>query len=61
MRIKILILICALLIGLEALVSMPEARLTEPPRVTAWWNLVYERPNPERLPVKVQFWLAEKI
>ncbi len=29
-------------------------------KTTAWWTLLYERPNPERLPVKVKFWLASK-
>ncbi|MCD8361438.1 MAG: hypothetical protein LUC98_00540 [Lachnospiraceae bacterium] len=31
---------------------------TEDGRAMAWWTLLYERPNPERLPVKVKFWLA---
>ena len=25
----------------------------------SWWTLLYERPNPERLPVKVSFWFAK--
>ena len=25
----------------------------------SWWTLLYERPNPERLPVKVNLWFAK--
>lgn len=27
----------------------------------AWWTLFYERPNPERLPVRVEFRLAKGL
>ncbi len=27
----------------------------EPVMTMAWWSLTYEMPNPEKLPVKVQF------
>lgn len=30
----------------------------EPARTVAWWSVMYETPNPERLPVQVRFqWL----
>lgn len=25
----------------------------------SWWTLLYERPNPDRLPVKVKLWFAK--
>ena len=25
----------------------------------SWWTLLYERPNPDRLPVKVNLWFAK--
>ncbi|MCD8097557.1 MAG: hypothetical protein LUE31_05890 [Lachnospiraceae bacterium] len=35
-------------------------RETNGTETMAWWSLLYERPNPERLPVKVSFWLASR-
>lgn len=61
MRTKLLILACSMLIGLGAAAYMVKAEVKEPPRTVAWWSLMYERPNSEKLPVKVRFWWAEEI
>ncbi len=33
--------------------------MPEQPEKLSWWTLLYERPNPDRLPVKVSFWFAK--
>lgn len=61
MRIKFLILICSVLLGFGAAAYTVQTGTEAPPRAVAWWSLMYERPNPEKLPVKVHFWWAEEI
>lgn len=37
---------------------MQNPGFSEPVQTVAWWSLMYERPNPDRLPVEVRFrWL----
>lgn len=60
MRKEILVLILILVLSLGA--AQPryweEAKSRPPVRTYAWWSLLYERPNPQRLPVRVRFrWL----
>ena len=31
----------------------------DPSEKLSWWTLLYERPNPDRLPVKVNLWFAK--
>jgi hypothetical protein len=31
-----------------------------PGATVSWWSLIFERPNPERLPVRVHYYWAEK-
>ena len=33
--------------------------MPEQPEKLSWWTLLYERPNPDQLPVKVSFWFAK--
>lgn len=33
--------------------------MPERPEKISWWTLLYERPNPDQLPVKVNFWFAK--
>ncbi|MDD5797696.1 MAG: hypothetical protein PUD21_04075 [Clostridiaceae bacterium] len=32
---------------------------SDQPEKLSWWTLLYERPNPDRLPVKVNLWFAK--
>lgn len=69
MRRKTAILLCSIMLGLGAAgcMAIPYAfgenrsvqeEQTEPVKVMAWWSLMYEKPNPEKFPVKVRFqWL----
>ncbi len=70
MRRRIGIFVCSVLAGVMATgcmmipevlqVDTAEVAQTgmpdhEPVMTMAWWSLTYEMPNPEKLPVKVQF------
>lgn len=64
MRRNIWILLCSMLFGLGVTGCLMIPRGTqaetaaEPARTVAWWSVMYETPNPERLPVQVRFqWL----
>ena len=56
MRRILLALLCFLLLGIgtTGLAIRVSGCRTEHQAV-AWWTLITERPNPERLPVKVRF------
>ncbi|MBR5509925.1 MAG: hypothetical protein IKV59_07715 [Lachnospiraceae bacterium] len=69
---KIRILLCSILLGfsLTACLILPgdsdscadtglsAEECQEAVRTVAWWSTMYERPNPERLPVSIRFhWL----
>lgn len=41
---------------LAAMTCVNEANQVRPTSTVAWWTLLYEQPNPEHLPVKVDFW-----
>lgn len=69
MKRKLLILLCSMLLGLgiTGCLSIPcglhavplEGGQEKPVRMVAWWSLMYEQPNPDRLPVEVKFqWLG---
>ena len=69
MKRKLLIILCSMLLGfgITGCLSIPcglhavplECKQEEPVRMMAWWSLMYERPNPDRLPVEVKFqWLG---
>jgi len=55
MRKKVLILVCALLLGISIAVWQLPEKKEEPERTVAWWSLLYEKPNPDQLPVQVRF------
>ncbi|MBS6396278.1 MAG: hypothetical protein KH452_03860 [Clostridiales bacterium] len=58
MRRKAAILICSLMLGLGLTGSLVISEKQEPVQTVAWWSVMYEMPNPERLPVQVHFrWL----
>ena len=54
MRVRVLLLICLLTAGIQFWGQLACCRGPEPIR-TAWWSLTWQRPNPERLPVKIRF------
>lgn len=65
---KIWMLWCAMVLGLLMTIGWmgvcdrqqgePASCAEEIQEEYAWWNLMYERPNPDRLPVEVHFqWL----
>lgn len=42
----------------ETAIETAAETAAEPARTVAWWSVMYETPNPERLPVQVRFqWL----
>jgi len=55
-RIGILLLVMVLGFSGSACLNRNMERETEK---LSWWTLLYERPNPDRLPVKVSFWFAK--
>ena len=58
MKKEMLIVLCSILLGMGTIgyAAHTEVQISEP--CMAWWSLLYERPNPDRLPVRVQFrWL----
>lgn len=58
MKKELLAVFCSVLIGLCAAGFLTMAESREPAGTVAWWSLVYEQPNPDRLPVQVHFkWL----
>lgn len=66
MRWKITILVWMLVFGLSGSIWIdqqwinPQTESEQTEQETwSWWTLLYERPNPERLPVKVSFWFAK--
>lgn len=61
MRREILILLCAMVLGLGAAGCMAKMQAEEPVRTVAWWSLLYDRPNPEQLPVRVHFLWAKGL
>lgn len=51
------ILICVELgAGAASAMARQAEEQAETPRQMAFWSLIYERPNPERLPVKAELW-----
>jgi hypothetical protein len=42
--------------------TVPAQRASDPVQTLSWWTLLYEWPNPERLPVKIRFrlWNSEE-
>ncbi len=56
MKRDIVIFLLACLIGLCAMECMSEGTKIQQTSTVAWWTLLYEQPNPEHLPVKVDFW-----
>lgn len=72
MRREILILLCVIVLGMGAakgvtMLGTGTAESTamsgteERPRTVAWWSLIFERPNPDRLPVQVHFQWAKGL
>lgn len=68
MRRKMWILLCSLWMGLlltggfvyiyNTQTEKTVCEVQEMEEQYAWWSMMYERPNPERLPVQVHFqWL----
>ena len=56
MRRILLVLLCFLILGIGTAgwtIRVSECR--DEYRAVAWWTLLTERPNPDRLPVKVRF------
>lgn len=47
--------------GQEASGEQAESSREEPAAQVAWWSLIYERPNPERLPVRIHFRWAKGL
>lgn len=47
--------------GREAFSEQAESGREEPTAQVAWWSLIYERPNPERLPVRIHFRWAKGL
>ncbi|MCD8241647.1 MAG: hypothetical protein LUD73_04465 [Lachnospiraceae bacterium] len=64
MRRKILLLLLVLSLNLSVIFAghiCGQGNMeTGEGKAMAWWTLLYERPNPERLPGKVKFWRASK-
>ena len=69
---KIRILLCSMILGFSLTACLVLPGGTEPSdkisfsgrehreavRTVAWWSTMYERPNPDQLPVKIRFqWL----
>ncbi|MDO4260758.1 MAG: hypothetical protein Q4C82_01670 [Eubacteriales bacterium] len=60
MKKKIVILVLSAAIGLGAAACLGRSCAQPGPEpLLSWWTLMYERPNPDRLPVKVSFWWAK--
>lgn len=67
MRIRIGILLLVMVLGFSGSAWLGEATseqnvVTDMPEQLeklSWWTLLYERPNPDHLPVKVSFWFAK--
>ncbi len=55
MRKRILILLCSISIGLCGAACLCRAERQRPIGRVAWWSLLYDRPNPDRLPVQIRF------
>lgn len=53
----LMLLICVLIgFGTASAMAYKEGKQVENSRQMAFWSLLYERPNPKQLPVKVEFW-----
>lgn len=50
-----------MVLGLGAAGCMAKMQAEEPVRTVAWWSLLYDRPNPEQLPVRVHFLWAKGL
>lgn len=61
MRREFLILLCVILLGMGAAGAAAMRGTEELPRTVAWWSLIFERPNPDRLPVQVRFQWAKGL
>ena len=58
MKKEIIALLLILILSLGTAQYLEETKTRETGRAYAWWSLIYERPNPQRLPVQVRFrWL----
>lgn len=56
MRRILLVLLCFLILGVGTVRwTIRVCGYCPEPRAVAWWTLITERPNPDRLPVKVRF------
>ena len=56
MRRILLVLLCFLILGVGTVRwTIRVCGYCPEPRAVAWWTLLMERPNPDRLPVKVHF------
>lgn len=61
MRKEMIAMILILILSLGAAQYLEETKGRDFGRGYAWWSLTYERPNPQKLPVKVRFrWLPVK-
>lgn len=60
MKRELLILLCSILLGAGTAGCMAGLAMGDEARTMAWWELLYERPNPDRLPVQVHFLWADK-
>lgn len=56
------ILLCSLIFTLSVTGCILTAHSQDVPAArVAWWSLLYERPNPERLPVRIHFRWAKGL
>ena len=61
MRRECLIILCAFLLGMSSVGYAARANMKNAAPCIAWWSLLYERPNPDRLPVRVHFLWAKGL
>ena len=59
MRTRIGILLLVMVLGVSGNVWLDEWTEHVGQETASWWTLLYERPNPDRLPVKVNLWFAK--
>jgi hypothetical protein len=60
MKRGLLIIICSIFLIAGIAECMVEHSEVIPERNVSWWSLIFERPNPEQLPVRVHVYWAEK-
>lgn len=59
MKRGLLILFSSIFLLVGTAECMVETTKTIPGVEVSWWSLIFERPNPEQLPVRVHFYWAK--